>query len=152
MYNNALECIKLVGIVWKVGTLKTLKINNLCRMTLFTDQNNTFNYEVNMSYITFLLLFFKSFYFSKQLHSAKVFNNQQFNLLYFIHNTYHFYTLFTFIIHKIQLFTIQQPKLAKLYHKRAVQILSKKIFQGCTTPIRNSPLVYPRSPSGIFGQ
>ena len=101
MYNNALECIKLVGIVWKVGTLKTLKINNLCRMTLFTDQNNTFNYEVNMSYITFLPLFFKSFYFSKQLHSAKVFNNQQFNYTDFTLNTYHFYTLFTFIIHKI---------------------------------------------------
>ena len=70
-------------------------------MTLFTAQNNTFNYEVNMSYITFLLLFFKSFYFSKQLHSAKLFNNQPINLLHFIHNTYHFYTFFTFIIHKI---------------------------------------------------
>lgn len=101
-----------------------------------------------MSYITFLLLFFKSFYFSKQLHSAKVFNNQQFNLLHFIHNTYHFYTLFTFIIHKIQLFTIQQPKLAKLYHKMAVQILSKKIFQGCTHPFQNSFRVYPRTPLG----
>lgn len=119
-------------------------------MTLFTAQNNTFNYEVNMSYITFLLLFFNSFFLSKQLHSAKVFNNQQFNLLHFIHNTYHFYTLFIFIIHKIQLFTIQQPKLAKSCRKSVVQILSKKIFQGCTNHFRNSHHVYPRTPSGFL--
>ena len=81
-------------------------------MTLFTAKNNTFNYEVNMSYITFLLLFFNSFFSCKQLHSAKVFNNQQLNYTYFLLNTYHFYTFFTFIIHKIHLFTIKQPKLA----------------------------------------
>lgn len=70
-------------------------------MTLFTAKNNTFNYEVNMQYITFLLLFFKSFYLCKQLHSAKLFNNQQLNYSYFTLNAYHFYTFFTFIIHKI---------------------------------------------------
>lgn len=118
-------------------------------MTLFTAQNNTFNYEVNMSYITFLLLFFNSFFSCKQLHSAKVFNNQQFNLLHFIHNTYHFYTLFTFIIHKIQLFTIQQPKLAYSCRKRAVQIFVKKIFSGLHRPFLKLAPRLPLHPFGI---
>lgn len=119
-------------------------------MTLFTAQNNTFDYEVNMSYITFLLLFFNSFFSSKQLHSAKVFNNQQFNLLHFIHNTYHFYTLFTFIIHKIQLFTIQQPRLAYFCRKRAVQILSKKIFSGLHRPVLKLVPRLPPHPLNIY--
>ena len=133
MYNNALECIKLVGIVWKVGTLKTFKINKFCKMTLFTAKNNTFNYEVNMSYITFLLLFFKSFYFSKQLHSAKVFNNQQLNYSYFILNTYHFYTFFTFIIHKIHFLKVECVNFVKSYPKMSNKNSQKKFFQGCTT-------------------
>ena len=147
MYNNALECIKLVGIVWKVGTLKTLKINKFCKMTLFTAQNNTFNHEVNMSYITFLLLFFKSFYFSKQLHSAKVFNNQQFNYSYFIHNTCHFYTFFTFIIHKIHSLRVECVNFVKSCPKMSNQNSQKKNFSGLHHPLSE---LAPRLPPPPF--
>lgn len=119
-------------------------INKFCRLADKTPFI-TFLYFI-VEYIH-LATSYKLLHFSKQLHSAKLFNNQQLNLLHFILNTYHFYTFFTFIIHKIHFLRVECVNFVKSCTKMSNQNSQKKNFSGLHHPFSELVPRLPRTPS-----
>ena len=106
-------------------------INKFCRLADKTPLI-TFLYFI-VEYIH-LAISYKLLQLCKQLHSAKLFNNQPINLLHFILNTYHFYTFFTFIIHKIHSLRVDCVNFVKSCPKMSNLNSQKKKFSGLHPP------------------
>ena len=114
--------------MWNVWRCNHLIINKFCRLA---DKTPFITFLYFIVEYTHLAISYKLLQLCKQLHSAKVFNNQQLNLLHFTLNTYHFYTFFTFIIHKIHSLRVECVNFVKFWAK----IINQKKFFRVAPPL-----------------